>query len=117
MAEIEDIVHVWKYQGADSNHVWDKSILELRKWLRKEKTHSNLADVICDRLSAWRYDRVPTVNGSNLAGLQNALLLQDLVGWKAFFEGVPEKGGKKLNTGTISSFTAGKWAGDGCQPL
>ena len=68
MAEIEDIDCVWKCQGADANFVWDNAIWELRNWLRKEKTQANIADVICDRLSAWRYDRFPTVNVSNLGG-------------------------------------------------
>ena len=96
MAAIEDIDHVWKCQGTKANLIWDKSILELRNWLRKEKTQTNLADIICDRLSAWRYDRFPTVNVSNLEGLLNALSLQDLVGWNAFFEGVLAKGWKEV---------------------
>ena len=98
-SEIEDIDHVWKCQGEDANLVWDKSIADLRQWLSKEKTHANLADVICDRLSAWRYDRVPTVNGSQLAGLQTTIILQDSVDWRAFFEGVPVKGWQEAQHG------------------
>jgi hypothetical protein len=57
-----------------------------------KQTHRNMADVICDRLSAWRYDVASTVVHANLFGIQAAVENQEQTGWQSFLEGTPAKG-------------------------
>ena len=49
----EDSVHVWKCHGDGADQVWEKAIAGLNRWMVENKTFPNLADVICDQLSAW----------------------------------------------------------------
>ena len=90
--EIEDARHVWKCQGSGANNVWDSSITNLRSWLEKQKTQPNIAELICDRLTAWRCDTTPMVQPALYRGIRAALSNQDRVGWQALLEGTPAIG-------------------------
>ena len=57
--------------------------------MTKQQTQPNLADVICDRLSAWKLNSDRKVTVLPFLGLQDTVLLQDMVGWQAFLEGTP----------------------------
>jgi hypothetical protein len=51
-----------------------------------------LAQIICERLSAWRSDTVPTLKATPHSQLVKVLELQDAMGWQSFFEGAPALG-------------------------
>ena len=87
--EVEDARHVWKCNGDGVQSTWDISIRKLRSWMSAQKTQPNLADVVCDRLTAWRLGSNPTVSVLPFLGLSEAVQLQDRVGWQAFLEGLP----------------------------
>jgi hypothetical protein len=91
-SEVETTEHVWKCTGEGANAVWDKSIEELRKWLKAQGTLPNFNDLICDRLSAWRYSIPYTVEPSNCPGLKRTVEQQEKLGWRCLLEGFPVKG-------------------------
>ena len=88
---VEDARHVWLCKGEGVQTRWEQSIRKLRVWMTMQKTQPNLADVICDRLPAWRLDTEPTVKVLPFLGLCDTVKLQDDVGWQAFLEGTPVK--------------------------
>ena len=52
-------------------------------------TLPDLAEVLCDRLTAWRNNVAPTGQASNFLGLRATIDAQDRVGWQAMLEGLP----------------------------
>ena len=90
--EVETTEHVLKCTGEGANVVWDKSVMELRKWLRDQGTLPNFTDLICDRLSSWRYGTTYSVIPSNCPGLKRTVEQQEKLGWRCFLEGFPAKG-------------------------
>jgi hypothetical protein len=88
---VEDAKHVWICQGTGANEVWEKSMTSLHEWLLKQKTQQNIADIISDRLSAWRYDNAPNAIPSSF-GIQTAVENQDKTGWQALLEWTPANG-------------------------
>jgi hypothetical protein len=88
----EDKTHVWKCRGSGADEIWMKSMAKLRRELTEAHTLPNLVDIICDRLTAWRYDSNPTVPISNFLGLRKLIDDQDKVGWQALLEGMPVAG-------------------------
>jgi hypothetical protein len=89
---VEDAQHVWKCQGRGANDVWEKSIEQLREWLMREKTLPIMTAMICDGLSAWRYDKEQSARTPADFGLHDAAANQDGVGWQALLEGTPATG-------------------------
>ena len=59
--EEEDAKHVWVCQGKVIDAVWSCALQKLHRWMIEQKTLPNLADVICDRLSAWKLNSLPSV--------------------------------------------------------
>ena len=88
----EDAQHVWKCQGKDANVKWENSIARLKVWMRRHKTHPTVILVICEHLSAWRYDKTPPVRRTNFLGLSDIMKKQEEIGWQAFLEGTPATG-------------------------
>ena len=93
--EEEDAEHVWLCQGEGANDIWDKSIERLLDWMKKEKTYGKLAEVICDHLSAWRYNRHPTIIATS-DELRAAIAEQRKAGWRTLLEGAPVKGWREI---------------------
>jgi hypothetical protein len=62
---------------------------QFKKELVMAHTLPNLADVLCNRLSAWRYNVTPTVSVSNFLGLRQTIEDQERVGWQAMLAGIP----------------------------
>ena len=85
----EDVEHVIRCRGEGSDEIWENSISQLRVWMTTQKTLGSMADVICDRLSAWRLGTQPTVQTSTFRGLRKVVDDQDECGWKAFLDGTP----------------------------
>ena len=88
----ENVEHVVRCRGKESDEIWLTAIKQLRIWMTQQKTLPNLADVICDRLSAWRTGSQPTVQISAFRGLRQVVSDQDECGWKAFLDGTPVLG-------------------------
>ena len=88
----ENVEHVLQCRAKESDEIWSTSIKNLRMWMTKQKTLPNLADVICDRLNAWRMGSQPTVQVSRFRGLRKVVKDQDECGWKAFLDGTPVLG-------------------------
>ena len=65
----EDELHVLMCKGEGVDAVREESIQKLGQWMIKQKTLPNLAAIICDRLSAWRNQAIPTVTVSPFLGL------------------------------------------------
>jgi len=81
----------------------------------ENKTFPNLADVICDRLSAWRTGLNPSVRVSSFLGLRQTVNAQDLVGWRAMLEGLPVVDGQRFSNAISLGSKANVQVGDGCQ--
>lgn len=81
----EDSAHVWQCHGEGADGIWDKSIMELEKWLTKMLSDPDIKCAILFHLKSWR-------NGQPQASL-NPFLLEELlqcqsrIGWHRFFEG------------------------------
>jgi len=88
----EDAKHVWVCQGEGVDAVWSCALQKLHRWMIEQKTLPNLADVICDRLSAWRSNSLPSVEVTGFLGLRGTVEAQDRVGWRALLEGLPVPG-------------------------
>jgi hypothetical protein len=69
----EDATHVWKCRGSGANEIWMKAMDKFKKELVMAHTLPNLADVICNRLTALQYNTAPTVSVSNFLGLQKTI--------------------------------------------
>jgi hypothetical protein len=57
-----------------------------------QQTPILLAQIICERLSAWRSNTAPTLKATPHSKLVKVLELQDAMQWQAFFEGAPALG-------------------------
>jgi hypothetical protein len=88
----ESTAHVWKYPDPGANSLWEKSLRQLKNWMLTQRTPILLAQIICERLSAWRSNTVPTLKATPHSQLVKVLELQDAMGWQSFFEGAPALG-------------------------
>jgi hypothetical protein len=79
--------HVLQCQGHEANDVWTSFVTEFRLWLARQRTHNDIADIICSSLSAWRTNSTPPRYSGNLLGLTTALSEQQRIGWDAALEG------------------------------
>ena len=79
----KDAKHVWVCQGEGVDAVWSCALQKLHRWMIEQKTLPNLADVTCDRLSAWRSKSLPSVEITGFLGLRGTVEAQDRVGWRA----------------------------------
>ena len=113
--EDEDTLHVWKCRGEGVDQVWEKAIAGLNRWMVENKTFPNLADVICDRLSARHTGLNTSVQVSSFLGLRQTVNAQDLVGWRAMLEGLPWLDGQRFSNAISLGSKANIQVGDGCQ--
>jgi hypothetical protein len=89
----ESTTHVWRCPDpAEANSLWEKSLRQLKNWMLTQWTPILLAQIICERLSAWRSNTVPTLKATPHSQLVKVLELQDAMGWQSFFEGAPALG-------------------------
>ena len=72
--------------------MWQNSMAKLREWMLAQETFTNIADIIIDRLLAWRTNSSPSVPVSRFAGLAEAVRQQDKLGWQNLLEGFPAVG-------------------------
>jgi hypothetical protein len=83
----ERAAHVWVCPAATTQVLWTEKIEELDTWMHSVNTAPELASAIKAGFNAWRAGaRRPATNYS-LRGLNQALVEQDRIGWKAAFEG------------------------------
>jgi hypothetical protein len=83
-----DASHVWKFRVSGSDEVWNRSMANFRLELVKAYTLPDLADVMCDRLTAWQNNAASTVQASHFLGLKATIDAQDRVGGQAMLEGL-----------------------------
>ena len=84
---IEDSAHVWQCQETNFLDVWDKSIENLRQWMISNQTQPGIQAAICSGLQAWKHNTERPPVASWFARLQEALKMQDQLGWQALLEG------------------------------
>jgi hypothetical protein len=88
----ESTTHVWLCPDPEANFLWEKSLRQLKNWMLTQRTPVLLAQIICERLSAWRSNTIPTLKATPYSQLVKVLKLQDAMGWQSFFEGTPALG-------------------------
>jgi hypothetical protein len=88
----ESTTHVWKCPDPEANSLLVKYLRQLKYWMLTQWTPVLLAQTICERLSAWRSNTVPTLKATPHSQLVKVLELQDAMGWQSFFEGAPALG-------------------------
>jgi len=94
-APVEDDTHILKCPQAAATDLWDKSLKDLREWLKKKGTEPQIREVILDSLSAWRDGREPTAFRDETCEIHRLYTMQDEIGWKAAINGCWAKGWKE----------------------
>jgi hypothetical protein len=86
-AAFENTAHVLLCPAPNATRQWDKSLANLRTWLTQARTMPDLANAIINRLRSWRSQTAPTPPTYNWPGVNDLILAQDSIGWRAFLEG------------------------------
>jgi hypothetical protein len=81
----EDAAHVWKCKSPAVTQIWENSIQQLRKHLRKVDTDPNITTAITSYLTTWRSDQHLYI--LEREKLFHILKLQETIGARQFFEG------------------------------
>jgi thiamine phosphate synthase YjbQ (UPF0047 family) len=80
--------HVLLCQAPNAQRQWDATITTLDVWFKKALTLPDVHKAKISRLQSWRnQDKVWPAPSYNWPGVNDLILLQDLVGWQAFLEG------------------------------
>jgi hypothetical protein len=84
----ETTAHVLLCPAPQAQRQWDSSLSNLDQWFAKALTLPDLQNAIITRLHSWRnQDAGPLAPLYNWPGVNNIVLDQDAVGWRAFLEG------------------------------
>jgi hypothetical protein len=83
----ENTEHVLCCPQESASRIWCEQLSSLDKHLRKLRTHPNLHQLIISRLSTW-HDKVDDVNFMVERDIALAIAHQQVIGWKAFLEGL-----------------------------
>jgi hypothetical protein len=83
----ENTKHVITCTAPKANRQWAASMATLDRWLVKANTLPDLRTAIISRLHSWRTDTAPGPLSYTWPGVNDLVLLQDLVGWRVFLEG------------------------------
>jgi hypothetical protein len=84
----ETTAHVLLCSAPQAQRQWDASLSSLDQWLTQALTLPDLQAAILTRLRAWRDQDVnPPEPSFHWPGVNNIVLDQDEVGWRAFLEG------------------------------
>ena len=86
-ASFEDTEHVILCQAPNATRQWEASLANLHTWLTQTRTMPDLAHAIINRLQSWRSQTEPTTPTYNWPGVNDLILGQDSIGWRAFLEG------------------------------
>jgi hypothetical protein len=65
----------------------EKLLANLCTWLTQARTLPDLANAIINRLQSWRSQTELTPPTYNWPGVNDLILAQDSIGWRAFLEG------------------------------
>jgi hypothetical protein len=84
---VEDAAHVWICPHQTNVEVWDRSFTHLRRSFNELGTCPQLRDAVLLRLGQWSRQQPFSPAVFTFPGLQDALNKQDLLGWRAVFEG------------------------------
>jgi hypothetical protein len=80
--------HVLLCPAPHAQHQWDSSLSSLDQWFAIALTLSDLQNGIITRVHSWRnQDGDPLAPSYNWPGVNDIVLDQDAVGWRAFLEG------------------------------
>lgn len=99
---VEDITHVWKCKGKDSDQKWAETLVALRAAMTKLRTAPLLIDIIISRLTTWQSDATPKLFPTLPNEYHQALSKQDKQGWQNFFIGLPSTGWHDLQQAHFS---------------
>jgi hypothetical protein len=84
----ETTAHVLLCPAPQAQRQWDSSLSNLDQWFAKAFTLPDLQNVIITHLLSWRnQDANPPAPSYNWPGVNDIVLDQDAVGWRAFLEG------------------------------
>ena len=83
----EDAKHVWQCPAESARQIWEKKEKEIAGWMKRRKTHPEIAKVISSRLRCWRAGTRRAPIRSRLTGLSAIVQVQDAMGWDAAFLG------------------------------
>jgi hypothetical protein len=83
----ETTAHVLLCPAPKATQQWEASLANLNVWLIKANTLPDLRKAIISRLRSWRNATAPQPPSYTWPGVNDLVLLQDLVGWRSFLEG------------------------------
>jgi hypothetical protein len=83
----EDAKEVWLCPAESARQIWETKEREIAGWMKRSKTHPEIAKVISSRLRCWRAGTRQAPIRSRLAGLGAIVRVQDTMGWEAAFSG------------------------------
>lgn len=87
---MEDSEHVTKCQGPGATEQWEKSIMELEEWMKKNKTDRNIIRAISQGLNAWNTEQ-PVETEIFSQPIRATIAQQTKIGWRNLLEGFPAK--------------------------
>jgi hypothetical protein len=83
----EDARHVWQCPSESARQIWELKEKEIAGWMKRRKTHPEIAKIISSRLRCWRAGTRRAPIRSRLPGLSVIVGQQDGMGWDAAFTG------------------------------
>jgi hypothetical protein len=86
-AAFETTKHVLLCQAPKAQQQWDASIATIRTWLTKIHTLPDLQHAILTGLQQWRQQLPPLQPSYDWPGINDIVLRQNRLGWRAFIEG------------------------------
>ncbi len=87
-AAFENTAHVIICPAPTAQRQWDSSLAQLNEWMTKSRTLPDLQHAIISSLRHWRTQEDDRPDPDyNWPGVNDLVLTQDIIGWKAFLEG------------------------------
>jgi hypothetical protein len=83
----ETTTHVLLCPAPKAQQQWDSSITTLTTWLTKAQTLPNLQRAILSGTQSWRHQTPPPIAAYNWPGINDIVIRQTRLGWRAFLEG------------------------------
>ena len=83
----DNTAHVIQCPNEQACIEWDKSVDSLEQWMKKNKMSPNLIHIIISNINTWKYKSPQNQILATTPILQEVIMEQDRLGWKAFLDG------------------------------
>ena len=100
--------HVIKCKEETACQLWDKEMISLSAWMKKEKIQTDIRNTIIHNLNSWKYNTTPASTLPQNDHLKQAILQQDCISWTSFVEGFWSKSWRYAQSAYLTSIASTK---------